>query len=345
MSASYPSSVRSFTTKLDGPGNTIFAAYVNDPQDEIAAIEDGLLNGVGHALKPSVGGAQDLGTAGLPWGNVRVSGLQLASATTITLATDAATVTKSSHAIDTEGAAGTDNCATLTAGAGVADGFIVIVRAANVAHIVTMKDGTGNLLLNGDYTMSATDATMMLQYDGTNWRELARSISGGSVLDRKVTLTTVVSTTTETDLYSYSVVGGTLGTTRALRLMLWGDYLQNVSGADTLTIKVKYGATTVLTCVITAAQSTERRSLFLLALVSAQGATNVQVAYGNCKVGNVGPTNTGTMSLINTLNHEGDNISVAEDSTAAKTFAVTAQHSSNSASASVKSYVAILELL
>lgn len=43
--ASYPTSVKSFTTKSDGAGNKIFAAHVNDLQDEVTAIEDGLLNG------------------------------------------------------------------------------------------------------------------------------------------------------------------------------------------------------------------------------------------------------------------------------------------------------------
>lgn len=42
---SYPDSVRTFTTKLDGAGNPINAAFVNDLQDEVNAIEAGLLNG------------------------------------------------------------------------------------------------------------------------------------------------------------------------------------------------------------------------------------------------------------------------------------------------------------
>lgn len=43
--AAFPNSVKTFTTKLDGAGNTIFAAHVNDLQDEVNAIEDGLRNG------------------------------------------------------------------------------------------------------------------------------------------------------------------------------------------------------------------------------------------------------------------------------------------------------------
>lgn len=43
--ASYPASVKTFTTKSDGAGNKIFASHINDLQDEVNAIESGLLNG------------------------------------------------------------------------------------------------------------------------------------------------------------------------------------------------------------------------------------------------------------------------------------------------------------
>lgn len=43
--ASYPTSVKTFTSKSDGAGNRIFASHINDIQDEVTAIEDGLLNG------------------------------------------------------------------------------------------------------------------------------------------------------------------------------------------------------------------------------------------------------------------------------------------------------------
>lgn len=43
--ASYPGAVKTFTAKVDGAGNTIMAAHVNDIQDEVNAIEAGLLQG------------------------------------------------------------------------------------------------------------------------------------------------------------------------------------------------------------------------------------------------------------------------------------------------------------
>lgn len=52
MPASYPTSVKAFTTKADGPGNTILAAHINDLQLEVSAIETDLING----LAPARGG-------------------------------------------------------------------------------------------------------------------------------------------------------------------------------------------------------------------------------------------------------------------------------------------------
>lgn len=46
MPASYPTSAKSFTTKSDGTGNTIYASHVNDLQDEVTAVETDLLAGL-----------------------------------------------------------------------------------------------------------------------------------------------------------------------------------------------------------------------------------------------------------------------------------------------------------
>lgn len=181
MSASYPASVEPFTPKADGPGNTVLADHINALQDAIAAIETALLTGgLEHNLFPeSSADARTLGTSSKFWGLAYLKAITLAAAGTLTIASGIVTASQGFHAVDTEGAAGTDDLDTITAGAGLVEGTIVILRAANVAHVVTAKDGTGNLLLNGDYALSATDRTLTLIYDGTNFRELARS--GGFV--------------------------------------------------------------------------------------------------------------------------------------------------------------------
>lgn len=69
MSASYPSAAKNFTVKTDGTGQFINAAHVNDLQDEVTAIETGLIDGLAHDVKPTVGATntKDLGVAGAVW--------------------------------------------------------------------------------------------------------------------------------------------------------------------------------------------------------------------------------------------------------------------------------------
>lgn len=64
MSASYPTSTKSFTTKVDGPGHTISASHVNDLQDEVVAIENGLRAGLQHTLLFTPDATYDLGASG-----------------------------------------------------------------------------------------------------------------------------------------------------------------------------------------------------------------------------------------------------------------------------------------
>jgi hypothetical protein len=65
MPASYPNSVKVFTTKTTG--QVIQASHINEPQDEITAIEQGLLQGLAHALFPNTDAGQDLGTTTKRW--------------------------------------------------------------------------------------------------------------------------------------------------------------------------------------------------------------------------------------------------------------------------------------
>jgi hypothetical protein len=73
MAASYPTSVKSFTTK--SAGQTIQPAWFNDLQDEVAAIEGGLLNGTAP-LNSSNSTVANLSVPGASTftGNVTMSG-------------------------------------------------------------------------------------------------------------------------------------------------------------------------------------------------------------------------------------------------------------------------------
>lgn len=102
---------------------------------------------------------------------------RLATTTTeITIASGVATATETYHTIDTEADGATDDLDTLS---GVALGRIVILRPANDARTVVVKNATGNLLIGSDFTMdSQVDCIGLLCIDGTNWIQLFRSDNG-----------------------------------------------------------------------------------------------------------------------------------------------------------------------
>ena len=77
--ASFPDSVKSFTTKLDGSGNNINAAHVNDLQDEVAAIEGGYLNGTARLNSSNSTFANLSVTGGSTFGAVNAAGCTMTS--------------------------------------------------------------------------------------------------------------------------------------------------------------------------------------------------------------------------------------------------------------------------
>ncbi len=103
-------------------------------------------------------------------GNANLSG-----ATELTIASDAVTVSKSYHRVDTQGDAATDNLATINGGT---EGDLLILRAENGSRDVVVKDGAGNIQLNGDMTLDNVQDTISLIFDGSNWLETARSNNG-----------------------------------------------------------------------------------------------------------------------------------------------------------------------
>ncbi len=83
---------------------------------------------------------------------------------------------ESSHiALDTEGDAATDDLDTINGGL---NGHIIILRATNSTHNIVAKDGTGNLRLAGDFTMTSIRDRLMLIFVGDVWSEISRSTNG-----------------------------------------------------------------------------------------------------------------------------------------------------------------------
>lgn len=95
----------------------------------------------------------------------------LAAATELTIATGAVTKTQTSHTIDTEADAASDDLDTISGGTA---NELIWIRANNTARTVVVKHATGNIYLRGaaDISLDSTEKGLMLFYDGTNWIEV-----------------------------------------------------------------------------------------------------------------------------------------------------------------------------
>lgn len=98
--------------------------------------------------------------------------LNFGAAVQLTIALGAITATKSYHTVETEGGASTDDLDTIGGGT---EGDVLAIRPANGSHTVVAKNATGNLRLNGDYSMDEAVSTLTLLFDGSNWLELSRN--------------------------------------------------------------------------------------------------------------------------------------------------------------------------
>lgn len=100
----------------------------------------------------------------------------LLSRSDLTLASDAITVTGCYHRVDTEGAAATDNLATIN---GAATGQILILQSVASSRDVTVKNGTGNIFLAGsDFVLDNSRDFIVLICTGGELNELCRSNNG-----------------------------------------------------------------------------------------------------------------------------------------------------------------------
>ena len=92
----------------------------------------------------------------------------------LTIATGAITVTSTKHSIRTQGAVGSDDLDTINGGE---EGQLLVINAGSNVETVAVKDGTGNLSLSADFSMTHSEDRLVLIYDNaaTLWVELSRS--------------------------------------------------------------------------------------------------------------------------------------------------------------------------
>lgn len=97
------------------------------------------------------------------------------SAATLNISAGAITADRTAHAVDTEGAASTDDLVTINGGT---DGNILVLYPADSARTVVVKDGTGNIQISGDFTMDNAQDTITLIKRGLSWQRLSSSDNG-----------------------------------------------------------------------------------------------------------------------------------------------------------------------
>lgn len=185
----------------------------------------------------------------------------------------------------------------------------------------------GGELLNG--------TTHKFKYDGTAFQLLSPSALTLYTTKQLITTAAVTASNTnvETTLLTVSVPGGTLGTNNGIRGKL-AVTLANTSGsADNLSFRIKYGSTTIATVtVVTTTVSLNTLSEgYIDFLLLANAATNAQKGSLVLNIGSgIQYVAAGTQLVL-----QGQLGTAAEDSTAAKTLAITAQWATAQAGATI----------
>ncbi len=189
------------------------------------------------------------------------------------------------------------------------------------------------------------DATKFLRGDGS-W------VAGIPLIYDRATGTVDVQTSAvETSIYTKSIAGNDMGTTRSLRLTLMGDYLHNNVAGDTITARVKFGGTTFWDASLGALGGTAsaiRHPWRFVVTIANLAATNSQEISGQVSLAlttDVAPTTgiggaSGQFEIPFASNGLG-----AIDTTALQTLAVTVQWSASSANNSWRQRYGVLELL
>lgn len=157
----------------------------------------------------------------------------------------------------------------------------------------------------------------------------------------------ITNVATEQTIYSYSLPGNSLG---VLRLTMAGTYLNDSGAGRTLTIRIKYGSTTLYDDVSTTIGNTAgSRNWVWTIWLGNTTATNANFVASNFQWG-AGTTTTGLGDFAlppGALVGYGSALTgtATEDSTGTLTFSATVQHSTNNSSLTITRQFGVLEAL
>jgi hypothetical protein len=217
------------------------------------------------------------------------------------------------------------------------------ISVANGGTALSTVPTNGQLLIGNGTGYTLATLTAGGGFGVTNGSGVITLTPNSRILDKVTTEQDVTATATETSVYSFSVPGGTLSTSNAIRLTLTGYAAVN-AGADTLNIRVKFGGTTIAAGNMSMAASALGGTK-LEAIISANNATNSQRSDVFLSQASVGATTDGTYDTSPGIRLTAANSSLAIDSTANQTLQVTVQWGSNSATNHYKRWLVMTELI
>lgn len=163
---------------------------------------------------------------------------------------------------------------------------------------LTVQPSTGRVgvgTTNPGYTVDVNGTVNATSFrgDGSQLSNVA-----GALMDKVTTDAVIGNTTTETNLYSFSVPGGTFGTSTTLRLTLRG----RITGASShMTFRVKYGATTLSAGLVISTGMAGASNLPWMVVVemSADGTASAQVMHALGSLQHIPPGEESTPSWQN----------------------------------------------
>lgn len=213
--------------------------------------------------------------------------------------------------------------------------------------------GTAGAAVPSDLGQEGASTGDVIQWSGSAWTPTALS-SYPQTVDRVTSALDIVSTVTETTVYTYTIAANALGTDRLFRALIFGDYLHNATSTDTVTWRVKFGGTTIFQDSenFNAESGANRQPWRLDLALAAGGATNLQwlnVLYTREKASQANPTtgigNTTFNAFIAGGNLMANSTAASADTTSSQAITVTAQWSASSANNSLRRRYAIAELV
>lgn len=154
MSASYPASVKSFTTKVDGGSNFINAAHVNDLQDETSAVETDLLKAW---TAPAYSAGNFTASGAMTWG------VDAGDVTTFAYHKIGRRMTVAFHLANTDlggGGASTDLFITIPGG---------FTALRTISSIVKIIDAGGTPTIGLAYVSASGTTIGLRKIDDANW--------------------------------------------------------------------------------------------------------------------------------------------------------------------------------